>query len=383
MRRWVMRLTILAVLVAAVMTLRLTVFAPQPVPVTVILVQRGLVESTVTNTKAGTVTARQRAGLSPEIGGRVVAIPHQAGASVKQGELLLQLDDNSQVAQVVLAQRQLKAVEAERDAACLNASQAEREYERNRELSVQALISDDLVERMENLAEAAAATCEAARAKTQSAIAAIKVAQAEQEKTTLHAPFAGVIAEMEVELGEWITPSPPGLPMPSVIDLLDTSSIYISAPMDEVDSSRMKAGQAVKVTLDPFPGQVFPGIVVRVAPYVLDIEAQNRTVEIEVELEDASFASTLLPGTSADVEVILEVRDDVLRIPTPTLLAGNAVMMVEDGILVRRTVETGVRNWDHTEIRSGLEAGDEVVDSLDRAEVQPGVEVEVRAHGAL
>jgi len=131
------------------------------------------------------------------------------------------------------------------------------------------------------------------------------------------------------------------------------------------------------VTVDPFPDQIFPGTVVRVAPYVLDNEAQNRTVEIEVELADADFAATLLPGTSADVEAILEVREDVLRIPTATLLAGNAVMVLEEGVLVRRPVEVGVRNWNYTEITSGLTAGVEIVSSLDRSEVQAGAEAEV------
>ena len=119
----------------------------------------------------------------------------------------------------------------------------------------------------------------------------------------------------------------------------------------------------------------------RVAPYVLDVEAQNRTVEIEVELQDVDFARELLPGTSADVEVILEVREDVVRIPTSALLPGNDVLVVDEAeVLVRRDVETGLRNWDFTEIRSGLTAGDQIVTSLDLVEVQPGVKVVV-THG--
>ena len=383
MRRWLIRLAVMAVLVAAVVVLRLTLFAPQPVQVTVVQAERGRVESTVTNTKAGTVTARRRGRLSPETGGRVVAIPHREGTLVEAGDVLLRLDDASQRAQVVLAQRQLRAVEAEREAACLTAEQADREFQRNRALADQQLISVDVLDRLESAARAATATCQAAAAMIESARAAIQVAKANLDKTILHAPFNGVIAELTVELGEWITPSPPGIPIPSVIDLIDMSSVYISAPMDEVDSARIHAGQPAKVTIDPFPDQVFPGRVVRVAPYVLDIEAQNRTVEIEVELEVNGVARTLLPGTSSDVEVILEVREDVLRIPTPTLLAGTAVMVIEEAVLVRRPVEVGVRNWDYIEIISGLAAGEEIVSSLDRAEVQVGAEVEIVPDGSL
>jgi HlyD family secretion protein len=190
----------------------------------------------------------------------------------------------------------------------------------------------------------------------------------------LRAPFDGVVADVTIEVGEWTTPSPPAVPVPPVIEMLDALSIYVSAPMDEVDSAKIHLEQPVRVTLDPYPDQSFDGRVSLVDPYVLDVEAQNRTVGIEVELADAAFASTLLPGTSADVEVILSVHQDVLRIPTSALLQGNEVMVLEDGVLARRSVESGLRNWDWTEITGGLAAGDRVVTSLDRAEVKAGAE---------
>jgi len=96
------------------------------------------------------------------------------------------------------------------------------------------------------------------------------------------------------EVGEYITPSPPGLPIPAVLDLIDPSSIYVSAPMDEVDSARIHPGQHARVTIDSFPGRTFEGLAARVAPYVLDLEAQNRTVEIEVALDDAELAAAAL-----------------------------------------------------------------------------------------
>jgi HlyD family secretion protein len=101
-------------------------------------------------------------------------------------------------------------------------------------------------------------------------------------------------------------------------------------------------------------------------------------VEIEAELDDAALAATLLPGTSADVEVILDVRDDVLRVPSSALLASGGVLLVDGARLVERPVEVGLRNWDQTEIRTGLTAGDRVVTSLDRAEVTAGARVVMR-----
>jgi HlyD family secretion protein len=164
-----------------------------------------------------------------------------------------------------------------------------------------------------------------------------------------------------------------------VIEILDNDSIYVSAPLDEVDVGRVRVGPPVRITLDAYPGRSFPGHVARVAPYVLDLEEQNRTVEIEVEFDDAGFASTLLPGTSADVEVILDEVHDVLRIPSYALVEGKRVLVVRDGVLVAVEVETGLSNWQFTEVRGGLSADELVVVSLDRVEVQEGAITEVTA----
>ncbi len=197
------------------------------------------------------------------------------------------------------------------------------------------------------------------------------VAHTEVDKTIVRAPFAGVVAEVATEVGEWTTPSPPALPVPPVIDMLDPDSIYVSAPMDEVDSARIHANQPTRVTVDSHRDRDFAGTVTRVAPYVLDIEAQNRTVEIEVELTDLR-ETVLLPGTSADVEVILSTRQDVLRISTSSLIEGGKVLVLEGDRLSERPVELGLRNWDFTEIVDGLSEGDLIVTSLDRQEVEDG-----------
>jgi HlyD family secretion protein len=377
MLKWLVRIVVLAALGAAIYYARVTYFAPQPIEVRVLQPSRGRVESTITNSKAGTVKASQRASLSPEIGGRIVKLAVRAGSEVQRGQILMQLDDSTHRAQLEKARRDVITAEARHREACLAADQARREYARHQELAARQIVSQNLLDQRESRAQTAAASCEAADAMVASARAAIDLIESELRKTVLRAPFGGVVSELSIELGEYTTPSPPGLPIPPVMEIIDTTSIFISAPMDEVDSARLKAGQQVRTTIDSYPGKSFPGTVARVAPYVLDIEAQNRTVEIEVALDDQELAATLLPGTSADVEVILETHDDTLRLPTATLLEGGAVLVVENGTLVRRELQIGLRNWDFSEILSGLSVADRVVTSLDRIEVQPGAEVVV------
>jgi HlyD family secretion protein len=375
MPRWLLY-TLLALGVATV-ALRLTVLAPDVVPVRAVAVEAGRVETTVSNTKAGTVTARRRAKISPENAGLVIEVPAAEGERVEAGQTLVRLNDATQQAQLELARESLKASQAALLEACLSRDRARRELVRKREIAEQGVLSADALDRLETAYQVAEASCNAGVAQAARAEAQVAVAEAELVKMVLRAPFAGVVAELDVEVGEWITPSPPLLVAPPVADLIDRSSLYVSAPMDEVDSGRIREGQRARVTVDSQPGRDFEARVVRVAPYVLDVEAQNRTVEIEVELEDRELSSRLLPGTSADVEVILEVRDEVLRIPAPALLANDRVLVVRDGRLEERAVEVGLENWDYAEARGGLEAGQLVVISLESADVKAGARVEV------
>jgi HlyD family secretion protein len=112
-----------------------------------------------------------------------------------------------------------------------------------------------------------------------------------------------------------------------------------------------------------------------VSPFVLDVEAQNRTVEIDVELDDKTLSATLRPGTSADVEIVLETHENALRIPTSALYEGNKVLVLEAGKLASRDIQIGLKNWNWTEVVSGLDQGDTIVTMLDRPEIKPGAVV--------
>ena len=251
MPRWLLW-SLPAVAVAAAL-LWTSVLAPERVPVKVVAVERGRVESTVTNTKAGTVRARRRAQLSPQIGGRVVEIARREGDRVKRGDALIALDDASQLAQRDLAREGLRAVEASRREACIQRDRARRELERKRELANERILSPDLLDQLESAAEAAKATCSRFGAEVGRARAQLSATEVELEKMVMRAPFDGVIAELAVEVGEWVTPSPPMLTAPAVVDVIDPSSVYISAPMDEVDSAAIRAGLEAVATVDSLP----------------------------------------------------------------------------------------------------------------------------------
>lgn len=375
--KWRNRIIVLAIIVGIIVLIRFTLFKPKPVEISAYRVARGKVEQTVTNSKAGTVKARKRANLSSEIGGRVVYLDAHEGKRVKQGQLLLKTDDTELKASLGLAERAFESATATMKEACVASDLAKNDFERNKALHQQGIVSDAILDQVSNQFEVARARCDAARADASRAHANVDVAKAALSKTEVHAPFNGIVVQVTTELGEFVTPSPPGVPIPPVIDMLDDTGIYVEAPIDETDAAKLRTGLPVRVSLDPYPDKTFPATLTRIASFVHDVEGQNRTVDIECEFYDRDFSRKLLPGTSADIEIILTSRENVLRIPAYALMEGSRVLIIEQNKLVGRDVKTGLRNWDYVEITGGLKEGDLITTSLERAEVKEGVEVKV------
>jgi HlyD family secretion protein len=372
--RTLVRVGVLLAVVAAVAAGTWWLTRTEPVAVRIAKVDRGLVEATVANTRAGTVEACQRSKIAPVTGGRVAEQLVREGDRVKAGEPLLVLWNRDLEARRELTRRELDVAEAGVEETCLRADLAVREARRLERLGEEGIVGEQAVDQARSQRDASAAACRAARARLEEARASIGLIDAELEKTVVRAPFDGVVAEVNAEVGEVATPSPPGIPTPPTIDLIGEGCLYVLAPIDEVDAPQVRVGLPARVLIDAFPGRSFPGTVRRVAPYVLDREKQSRTVDVEVELDDPGAIPGLVAGYSADVEIILERKPEALRIPTEALMEGDRVLVLADGRLVEREVETGLSNWDFTEIVGGLERGDRVVTSLGRAGVAAGAD---------
>lgn len=346
---------------------------PQPIELRVAAVERGTVEATVANTRAGTVEAERRARLAPSTSGSVALLPVRRGDRVEQGDLLLELWNADLRAELAVARAQVRAAQARADQTCVQADSARREAARLTRLRDQGSASAEATDRAVAERDAMVAACRAGRADADIAERSVDKVQAQLERTRLVAPFDGIVAEINGELGEVVTPSPPGIATPPAVDLIDDSALYVSAPVDEVDVPAVERGMPARITMDAFPGRAFPGHVSRIAAYVLDIEKQARTVKVEVAFDEPPADIHLLAGYSADAEVITDVRENVLRVPTEAVMEGGRVFIVDgEGVLRLRDVDTGLRNWDFTVIRGGVAEGDLVVLSPGREGVVEG-----------
>lgn len=383
-RAWrsLVRAAIVLLVVAAIVWGARVWMRPKPIEVVVRSVERGWVEDTVSNTRAGTVMACHRSKLAPQTGGQVERLPVRKGDRVKKDAVLLEIWNEDLRSQLELSEREAKAASARAEQACLSADLAARESDRMARLFQSKIVDEQTRDRAESEARSTRSACEAGRATADESRSRIAVARAALEKTILRAPFDGVVGEVSAEVGEMVIPSPPGIPTPPAIDLIEEGCLYVVAPIDEVDARRARPGLPARITLDAYPGQTIQGSVRRVAPFVLDTEKQARTRDVEVDIKDPASFPGLVPGYSADVEVILERREDVLRVPAEAISGEGRVMVLRgDGILEARKITPGISNWQYVEVASGLSEGERVVVSLDRAGVESGAAAVAESEG--
>lgn len=370
---------VIVIAISIVIALIFWVKRPKPVAVELTTVELGEVQRTVTNTRAGTLQACRRAKLSPSFGGQIASLPVREGDHVKQGQILFEIWNDDLLAQVELAKSEKLAMQARAKEACIQANVAEREAKRLTQLLKQKLASEEKTDQVVGLAKARRAGCEAAKATVKVSNSKIAVAEAALERTRLVAPFDGTIAEVNGELGEYVTPSPIGIATAPAIDLMDTSCLYVTAPIDEVDAPEIKAGMTARISLDAFGKEYFDGKVRRVAPYVLDIAKQARTVDVEVDFLSEKDNVNMLPGYTADVEIIIDSHPNTLRIPSEALLEGNRVYVfdADSDTISEVPIDIGLSNWKFTEVQSGLESDQQIVLSIDREGLEDGALVKL------
>ena len=289
------------------------------------------VESTVSGVSSGTIKAEQSAELAFGAVGRVQGLYVKLGDTVKKGALLAEIE-NADVK--------------------LGVARAEIEFKRRETAGSNAVSASDL--------SAAKLAFEAARMTL--------------ERTLIKAPYDGIISELNLELGQLsqITAVIPKAP----IRITDLRPRYARVDIDEVDLPRVNPGQTTRVRILAVRREPFIGSVRRVIPYVNSIREQDRTSEVEIDLQGENL---LLPaGASADVEIITDKRSNVLALPSRSILgrAQSRHVFILDGDKLRRApVTVGLINFDYTEIVSGLGRGDRVAKPSDTVSLTDGLRV--------
>ena len=200
-----------------------------------------------------------------------------------------------------------------------------------------------------------------AEAQVETFRAALSLAQSNLSNTRLTAPFAGFIAQRNLDQGTAVSGQSAGTTTTSVGILLiqDIASVKVQLEVPERDIGRVKVGGGVRVTADPYKGEVFAGSIARV---VHSLDPRSRTMGVEVEIPNPG--ARLNPGMFARVEAVVDTRTGVLTIPLEALRVGDgrpSVMVVRNNVVEPVAIEVGAADPRGVEVVKGLGAGDQVI----------------------
>lgn len=282
----------------------------------------------------GTLRSRQSVTLKPEVAGRVQRIAFADGAQVRRGQLLVQLDDTLQAAELLQAQAQL--------------SIAQTNFNRNQELVAQNFVAQRVLDE--------------SRAALQVAQAQVTLAQARQQRMRIAAPFDGTVGLRSINLGQYVQEGQ------DLVNLEDTSVLTVDFRLPERYQTRIAPGLPVQVQLDALPGRSWEAKVLAVDPL---LDANGRSIAVRATMP-SDPRKELRPGMFARVLTVFSVDDTALVVPEEALVpqAGKQYVFVLDEqgegdarkrVSRRVEVQTGARRGAEVQIVQGLQGNETVV----------------------
>ena len=291
----------------------------------------------------GTIEARQKINIMPDVGGKIARIYVNEGDRVAKGQLLAEMDTEA----IGLQLKQAEAAQAVAEASWAN---AKTNLERMDRLVKEKAVSDQQHEQVKLAFDAAVAQLAQAQA-------AVNLAKHSLDVSIMKAPFAGVIASKNAEEGDVINPMMGSMAATSgVVTLVDFSRVKIAVDMSGTDIQRVQKGQTALLESPTFPGQTFKGTV-----SVVNLAADPQTKKFGIELAVDNPDLVLRPGTFGQVIIEVSTHDNALAIPQKAILDNKYVFVVQGGKAVKREVKLGLQNTVLVEVTSGVTEGDMVV----------------------
>jgi len=287
----------------------------------------------------GTVRANEYVDIVSEISGKISAIHFEEGGQVAAGDLLLKIDDSELLAE---RQRALYRVEL-----------AERAEARQKRLLEDGVISSE--------------NYDVALGELNVLRAGLRLIEAQLLKTEIRAPFSGVVGL------RWVSPGSFLSPQTRIASLHDLDPVKLDFTVPEKYSALLSAGDEMAFAVEG-SDRTFPGTIYAVEP---SVDASTRSLRMRARCPNSD--GTLVPGTFANVELVIRSVPDALTVPSIAVipeLGGKKVYVFADGVAETRKVEAGIRTEDTVQITSGLSEGDLVIIS-GILQLQPGLEVEL------
>jgi len=307
----------------------------------------------------GTLRARQSVVLRPEVVGRIAALPFKDGGPVRQGQVMVQFDDQLQRAEVQQAQAQLAVAQAG--------------YQRTLELVSSGFMSQQ--------------TLDASAASLQVAQAQLTLAQARLSRMAVRAPFSGVAGIRLVQVGDYVKDGV------DLVTLEDPRQMWLDYRLPERYGTRVQPGQSVEVALDALPGRTFRANVQAVEP---QLDSNGRSLAVRAALKPGESMPGWRSGMFARVTTVFEVKAQALTVPEEALVpqggrqtviklvpapVGDKLPPEVKWVSQRQDIALGVRRAGWVEVTRGLTAQDVVVVAGHQRLQKEGTPVRVVASG--
>jgi RND family efflux transporter MFP subunit len=322
----------------------------------------------------GEAVTEKKIVLKAEVAGTIKNLNVREGMHVREGDLLLEIEDREyrlgleraeatrlKYLSELLLERQFSAPEKELDsAASERLKKAEQAFSQAGSRFGQGLISREEFEKAKNdyelvLIESGKKKDEvmaSAKQFTQSEID-VKMKQMELEKTKIRAPFSGIITDIKVSPKENLTAGR------EIFTLVDISRIKVQARVLESEVGKMRVGREADLRFSAYPGKTFKGKVEAISPI---INPADKTCTVHILVENPG--EEIKPGMHAEVEISADVYTDRLLVPQEAVLVRGGrklVFVVEESLAKWRYIEVGLENEDYAEVLDGVKEGESVI----------------------
>jgi HlyD family secretion protein len=356
-----------------------------------------LVQSVVVS---GRMANESRVFLGPTITARVASVKYREGAAVKQGDLIVQLEDIELAASARQAVAALRTAEARLasqknlagptsaqalEQARANALTADRERERSESLFQKGFIGQSRLDEAKRAADVAKAQLKTAEAQAEAnqrgaefeqavtrvaeARAAADLANARLAQTRIVAPADGLVLERTAEPGQIVQSGT------RLIEMSIKGPQQLIAQIDEKFLAQLRVGQVASVAADAFPNDKFAAKILSIAP---TIDAQRGSVEVKFSLD--APPAFLRNDMTLSIEIETAKRDKALAVPADVVRPNGTVLVIENGRVVARPVTLGIRTLSAVEITAGVTAGEQVL--LDR-NIEPGTRANAKLNTTI
>jgi HlyD family secretion protein len=285
-------------------------------------VERGNIEATVSAT--GSLSAVRTVQVGTQVSGQISAIYVDFNSKVKKGQLIARIDPTLQQQAVADAQAGVERAQA-------TLAQTKAEYDRNKLLHDQKIVTDPEF-------NTAQLNYQLARANATSAQIALDKARQNLSYTSIYAPIDGVVVERDMDVGQTVAAS---LSAPQLFVIAkDLSQMQILATVDESDIGQIKSDQPVTFTVQAYPGRTFTGTVRQVR---INSTTVNNVVNYTAVVAVANLDGKLLPGMTATVKFLVGSANDALSVPNAALRFRPAMVVSASGA-PGTTTRTRARN---------------------------------------